>query len=168
MMSQYESLCSADMNANSLTIDWKLVDKLLEAGNDGVRIAANLGIHQNTLYDRCVKDCGCGWTDYMAQKRSRGDSLLAAKQYEVAMKGNVSMLIWLGKNRLSQKDKQDIEVLTELASGLNELLSSAAKHGGKIPPSSQSEMEAGEPLLDKECSGTKGKVSTELGSAFNP
>jgi hypothetical protein len=33
---------------------------------------------------------------------------LASKQYQVAMSGNVSMLIWLGKQWLGQKDKHEI------------------------------------------------------------
>ena len=34
---------------------------------------------------------------------------LREKQYDVAMSGNVSMLIWLGKQVLGQSDKQEVE-----------------------------------------------------------
>jgi len=36
---------------------------------------------------------------------------LRSKQYEIAMKGNVTMLIWLGKNELEQADKKDTRSL---------------------------------------------------------
>jgi len=34
---------------------------------------------------------------------------LAKKQYDVAISGNPTMLIWLGKNELGQADKNEIE-----------------------------------------------------------
>ena len=34
---------------------------------------------------------------------------LENRQWEVAMDGNVQMLIWLGKQELGQSDKQEIE-----------------------------------------------------------
>jgi hypothetical protein len=37
----------------------------------------------------------------------KGRISLRRKQYEVAMKGNVTMLIWLGKQHLGQADKQE-------------------------------------------------------------
>ncbi len=40
--------------------------------------------------------------------RSQGKSSLKRKQYEVAMSGNVTMLIWLGKIKLGQVDQQFI------------------------------------------------------------
>ncbi len=38
---------------------------------------------------------------------ARTKTLLAHKQIEVAMGGNVAMLIWLGKQYLDQKDKRE-------------------------------------------------------------
>ena len=35
---------------------------------------------------------------------------LLKKQYDVAMSGNVSMLIWLGKNELGQVDKVESKI----------------------------------------------------------
>lgn len=142
----------------TIEIDWEIVDGLLEAGNDGVRVAANLGMSPETLYRKCKNEKNISFESYAAQKRARGDSLLAAKQYTIAMKGNVSMLIWLGKNRLGQKDKQDIEVLTELASGLNDLLATVAKNNSEKSSNSQSTMAPREPLLDKGHSGQSDQI----------
>lgn len=37
----------------------------------------------------------------------RGNDLIAMKQFELAMKGDKALLIWLGKNRLGQRDRQE-------------------------------------------------------------
>lgn len=90
-------------------IDWKKVDKYLQAHCDGVGIAGLLGIHPNTLYLACEKEHKISFSEYSAQKKSEGKELLKAKQFETAMSGNVSMQIWLGKQYLSQRDKTDVE-----------------------------------------------------------
>lgn len=42
--------------------------------------------------------------------RAEGDMSLRRKQYEMAMNGNVVMLLWLGKNRLGQADKAESKI----------------------------------------------------------
>ena len=49
-----------------------------------------------------------GFEDYSRQKKSEGRELLRAKQFENAMNGDKTMQIWLGKQYLGQKDKNDI------------------------------------------------------------
>ena len=92
-------------------IDWKKVDDLLVAGSSGAEIAANMGIHPTTLYNRCVTDKEMPFCDYSAQKRSKGDSLLRAHQFAKALgftdKGDNTLLIWLGKVRLKQMTPED-------------------------------------------------------------
>ena len=88
-----------------ITIDWDLVDSLLEAGNDGIRVAANLGMHPDTFYRRCKDDLGIGFADYLAQKKAKGVSKIIAKQYEVAMSGHPTMLVWVGKQMCGQRDE---------------------------------------------------------------
>lgn len=88
-------------------IDWDLVDKLLEAGCLGTEIAANFDMHPNTFYDRCQLEKKMGFTEYQAQKRGKGDSILRAVQFQTAVKDkDRSMLIWLGKQRLGQKEPE--------------------------------------------------------------
>ncbi|NCX93640.1 MAG: hypothetical protein EBX40_03075, partial [Gammaproteobacteria bacterium] len=41
--------------------------------------------------------------------KSKGDNLLRVAQFKKAMSGDTSALIWLGKNRLGQSDKQEIK-----------------------------------------------------------
>ena len=39
-------------------------------------------------------------------KKAKGNSFLRAKQYEKALQGDNVMLVWLGKNRLKQTDRE--------------------------------------------------------------
>jgi hypothetical protein len=50
-----------------------------------------------------------GFSEYYRLKASVGKISLRRKQYSIAQEGNVTMLIWLGKNWLGQTDKLDIE-----------------------------------------------------------
>lgn len=85
-------------------IDWAKVDQLLLAGCSGTEIAPHFDIHVENFYLRVQEQYGMGFTGYSALKRQQGDSLLKAKQFEKAMKGDNTLLIWLGKTRLNQKE----------------------------------------------------------------
>lgn len=88
-------------------IDWTVVDRLLMDGCTGIEIAAYFGVSPDTLYLRCVKVKGVVFSQYAQQKRSKGDALIKSKQMSFAMTGdvgNATMLIWLGKNRLGQRE----------------------------------------------------------------
>lgn len=91
-------------------IDWKIVDKLLLAGCLATEIAAYIGVCRETLYRRCIKDNGIGYSTYSQEKKAKGESLLRNKQFETAMEGNVTMQIWLGKQRMGQREKHDVNV----------------------------------------------------------
>lgn len=47
------------------------------------------------------------FAEYKAYRHGGAKFKLAQKQFEVAMSGNPSMLIWLGKNWLGQTDKNE-------------------------------------------------------------
>lgn len=104
-------------------IDWDKVDRWLECGCLGTEVAASLGIHPDTLYNRCEEEKGIVFSAYSKEKKSSGDKLLRQKQMEIAMKGDKTMLLWLGKQRLGQRDTPeysfDKEVKTQLEA-LNE------------------------------------------------
>ncbi len=94
-------------------IDWNLVAEYLEAGCSGVEIAAQLGVHENTLYQRCKSDLEKDFVAFKQEKQASGESLLRKVQFDAAIKDkDRAMLIWLGKQRLGQKEKgeQDIKV----------------------------------------------------------
>ncbi|HLY69206.1 MAG TPA: hypothetical protein VKR53_05725 [Puia sp.] len=93
-------------------IDWKQVENMLMAGCSGIQIAAVIGVHPMTLYERCKKDQKCDFTDFLCEKREKGNAALLGKQYEIAMKGDKTMLVWLGKNRCNQADKWESKIET--------------------------------------------------------
>ncbi len=89
-------------------IDWDRVDKLLQAQCSGVGIASLLGIDYDTLSRRCKEVHKTNFEDYMRRKKSEGLELIRAKQFELAMRGDRTMLIWLGKQYLGQKENQEL------------------------------------------------------------
>lgn len=91
-------------------IDWKRVDELLEAGAEGVEIAGDIGVHQNTFYDRVQKKYGVTFTEYCGPKYSVGNAKLKKAQFDKAIgltkRGDASLLLHLGRTRLKQVDAQ--------------------------------------------------------------
>lgn len=80
---------------------------MIEAGCTAVGIAATFGIEEDTLRKRCPTDNKCTFSEFSQQKRAKGDDLLRMKQFEAAMKGDKTMLVWLGKQRLGQAEKTE-------------------------------------------------------------
>lgn len=68
-------------------------------------IASGLGVSTDTL-DRRRKD-DPKVADAIKRGREEGTRSLRRIQWEAAQKGNVTMMIWLGKQWLGQKDKQE-------------------------------------------------------------
>jgi hypothetical protein len=112
-------------------IDWDRVDQLLMAGCTGIEIAPHFDMHYETFYDRVKEKYKVGFTEYCSLKRQQGESLLREKQYLKALgytdTGDNTLLIWLGKTRLKQREEdskipQSITVRVThdgLGSGLN-------------------------------------------------
>lgn len=111
-------------------INWKVVEDLLTAGCSGANIAGYIGIERRTLYHRCETDHGKSFTDYSTQFYSKGESLLKAQQFAKAMgkttEGDNTLLIWLGKVRLKQKEEvsvsaQDLQNISSVVSYLDKM-----------------------------------------------
>jgi len=96
------------MSRPKVNIDWKKVDFYLRAHCDGVGIAGLLGIHPNTLYLAVESEFKVSFSEYSAQKKSEGKEMLRGKQFQLAAEGDKTMLVWLGKQYLGQKDKNDV------------------------------------------------------------
>lgn len=88
-------------------IDWDKVDKMLEADCSGREIAAYFCIHPDTLYNRAAERYEQPFSEYSHKMKLKGDTLIRQKQLDKAMDaaGDNTMLIWLGKQRLDQRDK---------------------------------------------------------------
>jgi len=120
-------------------IDWKKVDQLLIAGCSGTEIAPHFDMHYNTFYNKVQEQYKMGFSEYSALKKEQGDSLLKAKQFEKAMSGDNSMLIWLGKNRLKQKDNHEF---TDRELHVHYSTDSAAHKDGQIQAKTISEKDS--------------------------
>jgi len=89
-------------------IDFDLLDRLLQIQCTLRECADFFGVSEDTIERRVREKTGLSFAEYSAQKKEKGKISLRRKQFEVALAGNVSMLIWLGKQYLGQKDKQEI------------------------------------------------------------
>jgi len=83
-------------------IDERQVQLLAGCGCTSEEIASKLGCSKDTIERRFAAS--------LEQGRNNGKTSLRGKQVELAMKGNVQMLIWLGKNMLGQKDRSAIDL----------------------------------------------------------
>lgn len=95
-------------------IDWKMVDKYLQAQCTGVGIASLLGIAYVTLARACESEHNVNFEDYSQQKKGEGKELLRATMFKTAMAGDKSLQIWLSKQYLGMSDKTDTTTKTEI------------------------------------------------------
>ena len=95
-------------------IDWELVDKLAQIQATGQEIADFLGLDYETLDSACKRVYKLGFPDYYRQKTGRGKISLRRSQWQLATEEkNPTMLIWLGKNHLGQRDKFEDETVRD-------------------------------------------------------
>ena len=90
-------------------IDWPTVDNMCAIHCTGEEMASILSIDYDTLSRACKRDHKVKLAEYIKQKSASGKMSLRRKQYSTAIGGNVTMLIWLGKNWLGQTDQKATE-----------------------------------------------------------
>ena len=92
------------MGRKPIPIDAKAVEALASCGATTEEIAAKLDCSKDTLERR--------FAAHIIKGKAAGRASLRGKQFEKAMKGNgdTTMLIWLGKQLLGQRDKQTIDI----------------------------------------------------------
>lgn len=73
-------------------------------------VADVLGVSISTMHRRLKEHYGQTFDELKTQKQAGLKLRLSAKQYEMAMKGNVAALIWLGKQWLGQKERNEVDV----------------------------------------------------------
>lgn len=88
-------------------IDWPKFDALCQIQCTEAEIASVLNISVDTIEKAVLREKGVGFTEYYAEKKLGGRMSLRRKQFEIALSGNITMLIWLGKQYLGQKDAMD-------------------------------------------------------------
>lgn len=93
----------------SKPFDWSKLDAILQYGANLSDASDIMGVSEDTILRRIKKEHGLDYATYKSKKMSKVRIGLSRKQIEMAMSGNVTMLIWLGKQYLGQSDKQEIE-----------------------------------------------------------
>lgn len=73
-------------------------------------IASIFNCSIDTINRWCKKTYGETFADTYKKKSSKGKMSLRRMQFKAAEAGNVSMLIWLGKQYLDQKEQQETTI----------------------------------------------------------
>ena len=82
-------------------LDTEKVEQLAGFGCTNTEIASFFGCSENTIRR--------SYGEYLTKGRDKGKIRLRQLQWRAAVRGNVSMMIWLGKQVLGQTDRQEIE-----------------------------------------------------------
>ena len=99
-------------------IDYSKLDAMCAIHCTGEECAAILNIDYDTLNAALKRDGNVNFSEYFKLKGANGKMSLRRKQYDQAMSGNSTMLIWLGKQWLGQAEKVD-DKNSDLAQPLN-------------------------------------------------
>ena len=91
-------------------IDTEQVEKLAGLGCTNTEIASFFDVGEHVIRK--------SYAEFLEKGRDKGKIRLRQWQMKAAERGNVAMLIWLGKQMLGQSDKQEITT-TELPEGFS-------------------------------------------------
>lgn len=86
-------------------IDWADVEKLCALQCTQEEVAQFCQVTVDTLNSRCKDEQGMSFSEFFDLKRGTGKVSLRRAQWQLAHKGNATMLIWLGKQYLGQRDR---------------------------------------------------------------
>lgn len=89
-------------------IDWTEFDKLCFMGATLEELASWFDCDIANIWRAVKREKGMPFAKYYAQKEGKGKISLRRKQMQVALSGDRVMLIWLGKQRLGQKDTPQV------------------------------------------------------------
>lgn len=115
-----------------IAIDQKIFENLCAIQCTEVEICSCFDCCEDTLNKWCKENYkdengkSMTFSEVFAVKRQKGRASLRRSQFQLAEKGNATMLIWLGRNYLGQKDVPDESIDTEdsdaffAEAGLNE------------------------------------------------
>ncbi len=91
-----------------IEIDLKQLEALAGLQCTDEEIAAVLGVSTDTIGRRKQEE-DSSFAEVYKRGKEKGKASLRRYQFEAAKKGNVTMMIWLGKQLLGQKDKSALE-----------------------------------------------------------
>lgn len=96
-----------------IEIDMEEMKKLCSLHCTKAEVAGWFHVSDDTIERRCIEDGFPTWTEFFERHSAGGKISLRRKQFQVAIDGNVSMLIWLGKQFLGQVDGRHIDITKE-------------------------------------------------------
>jgi hypothetical protein len=88
--------------------DWAEMDQLAGLRCTTVELAAWFSLSVDSLERKIKERHNMTFADYLTEKAAIGKASLRRVQMANAMGGNATMQIWLGKQLLDQKDKQEM------------------------------------------------------------
>lgn len=83
-------------------IDKEQVEKLAYIGATDTEIGDFFNVHPTTIYKR--------FSDILTKMRAKRKTRLRQLQWQQAEKGNIAMLIWIGKQELGQVERSEVSV----------------------------------------------------------
>lgn len=81
--------------------------QLCKFGHTLRECASVLNMDEDTINARLKEEFDCTFKIFQSRYKGHIEMSLRRKQYAQALNGNTTMLIWLGKNVLGQKDKTE-------------------------------------------------------------
>ena len=82
-------------------LDTEKVEQLAGFGCTNTEIASFFGCDESLIRK--------SYSEFLSKGRDKGKIRLRQLQWRAAERGNVSMMIWLGKQMLGQVDRQEVE-----------------------------------------------------------
>jgi len=104
-------------------IDWEEFDNLCSFQCTEEEIASWYGVGIETIKRAVKQKKGMTFEQYFSQKRKKGLLSLRRRQMQMALAGDKTLMIWLGKQYLSQKDRSESDININQ---LNEVLENVA------------------------------------------
>ena len=101
--------------------DWASVDYMCSIHCTGEEIAGVLRMDYDTLNRNCKEFKDMSISEYIKEHQNNGKMSLRRAQWKAAEGGNVSMLIWLGKQWLGQKEQTEISVSNNIDDTIREM-----------------------------------------------
>jgi len=128
------------MSRPTIQINWEEFDKLLAFQATQEELAGWFNCSTDTIERAVKREHKMSFADYSQQKRMPGKISLRRTMWQLAMAGNVPMLIWLSKQHLGFCDKPafDLSKVPDevLAPELRRRLAEVEAWESKVPPSS--------------------------------
>jgi hypothetical protein len=95
----------AKMGRPKIEIDWKVLEALCQVQCTYEEISAVLKVSIPTIQRRLKKEFNTTFEGYFKKHAANGKVSLRRAQFKAAMAGNTTMLVWLGKQNLGQRDQ---------------------------------------------------------------